>query len=141
MNWKLFCWTRTRIKSWRRSASGVQCFFKLRLMNGRQNFFGQSRITFRNSDCITFLSDIPAEFETIGPSRNHTHCGVKLLIPGGHFNKNRTTLCCRFPPDLSHSWKRGRDRQNSRPAMCVIFFEGPITLNSAVILHLLGSST
>ena len=67
-----------------------------------------------------------AEFKMIGPSQKITHiAGVKFLIPGEHFNKNCTILCCHLPPDFLHSSKRVHNHQDSRPTMCVIFHEGP----------------
>ena len=47
---------------------------------------------------------ITAEFKTIGPSRKITHIAeVKFLIPGEHFNKNRTILDHIMQQDLSRS--------------------------------------
>ena len=58
-----------------------------------------------------------ADFKmTVGASWKITYIvGVKFLIPGEHFNKNHTMLCCHLLPDHLHSCQRVWDHQNSSP--------------------------
>ena len=97
------------------------------------NFWPQpwtSVSTSKHHDCLCTGTYFFSWFQNNRPLiKDYTHCRVMFLIPGGLFDG---AAYCQTSCIASDFWKRVQYHQNSQPAMCVIFHEGPIILESAV---------